>query len=82
MPANYVKEVEPKVVQKIVKRPVKVQEKIKVMKTGMRPEKRKVPKGGKQKPPGGKKLRRTPSGEEAHLAVVQILSPFFFNVSV
>ena len=63
VPANYVKEVEPKVVQKMVKRPVKVQEKIKVMKTGTRQEKRKVPKGGKQKTPGVKKLRRTPSGK-------------------
>ena len=64
VPANYVKEIDPKVVQKIVKRPVKVQEKIKVMRTGTRPEKRKVPKGGKQKPPGAKKLRRTPSGKQ------------------
>ena len=63
VPANYVKEVEPKIVQKVVKHPVKVQEKIKVMKTGIRQEKRKVPKGRKPKAPGAKKLRRTPSGK-------------------
>ncbi len=64
VPANYVKEVEPKVVQKVVVRPVKVQEKVKVMKTGTRPEKRMVPKSSKNKKPGTKKIRRTPSGRE------------------
>ena len=62
VPANYVKEVEPKIVQKMVKRPVKVQERVKVIKTGMRKEPMKREKklsGGS----GAKKLRRTPSGE-------------------
>jgi len=54
VPANYVKEIEPKVVQKIVKRPVKVPMKVKVEKTGVRKELRKKNTG----------LRRTPSGLE------------------
>ena len=55
MPANYVKEIEPKVVQKVVKRPVRVPVKVKVEKTGVRKELRKKTKSG---------LRRTPSGLE------------------
>lgn len=52
IPANYVKEIEPKVVQKVVKRPVKVPTKVKVEKTGVRRELRKKKTG----------VRRTPSG--------------------
>lgn len=52
IPANYVKEIEPKVMQKVVKRPVKVPRKVKVEKTGVRRELRKKKTG----------LRRTPSG--------------------
>ena len=53
VPANYVKEIEPKVVQKVVKRPVRVPVTVKVEKSGMRKELRKKDKTG---------LRRTPSG--------------------
>lgn len=52
MPANYVKEIEPKVVQKVVKRPMKVPVKVKVEKSGVRKELRKKKTD----------LRRTPSG--------------------
>ena len=52
VPANYVKEIEPKTVQKLVKRPVKVPVKVKVEKTLVRRELRKKKNG----------LRRTPSG--------------------
>ena len=52
LPANYVKEIEPKVVQKVIKRPVKVPMKVTVEKTGVRKELRKKKTG----------LRRTPSG--------------------
>ena len=52
VPANYVKEIEPKIVQKVVKRPVKVPTKVKVEKTGVRRELQKKKAG----------LRRTPSG--------------------
>merc|ERR1712032_1752700 len=38
VPANYVKEVDPKVVQKVIKQPVKVPEKVKVKKTVMKKE--------------------------------------------
>lgn len=54
VPANYVKEIEPKIVEKVVKRPVKVPRKVMVEKTGVRKELRK-----KKKKEG---LRRTPSG--------------------
>ena len=57
VPANYVKEMAPKVVQKTVKRPVKVQETVPVKKTAYRREK--VPK---KKKGSASKLRRTPSG--------------------
>lgn len=56
VPANYVKEIEPKVVQKVVKRPVKVPVKVKVEKTGVRKELQKKKTG----------LRRTPSGLEIY----------------
>lgn len=52
VPANYCKEVEPRKWQRVVKKPVKVQEKVKVKKTIYKTEAR----------PAGKKLRRTPSG--------------------
>ena len=55
-PANYLKEVDPKVVQKVVKHPVKVQEKVLVKKPVVKKE------VVKRKSSGGK-LRRTPSGE-------------------
>lgn len=55
VPANYVKEIEPKVIQKSVKHPVKEPVKVKVLKTGVRKELVKKPKGGAN-------LRRTPSG--------------------
>lgn len=55
VPANYVKEVDPKVVHKTVKRPVKVTEMVPVTKTAVRREKVKKKKGDT-------KLRRTPSG--------------------
>lgn len=59
VPANYVKEVEPKMVRKVVQKPVKVQEKVLVTKTGFKKEHVK-----KKKDKGNAKLRRTPSGKE------------------
>ncbi|KAL4238363.1 Spectrin beta chain [Mactra antiquata] len=55
VPANYVKEYEPKVVKKVVQRPVKVPEKVKVKKTVMKKE---VVKTKTEKP---STLRRAPS---------------------
>ncbi|XP_059148013.1 spectrin beta chain, non-erythrocytic 2-like isoform X3 [Physella acuta] len=55
VPVNYVKEVEPKVVQKVVKQPVMVPEKVMVKKTIMKKE---VVKKKKKK---SAKLRRAPS---------------------
>ena len=65
VPANYVKEVEPKVVQKKVKRPVKIPEKVMVKKVGYKKEKQK-----KKKPP---KLRRTPSGSFLYSSTMKFL---------
>lgn len=64
VPANYVKEVEPKVVQKKVKKPVKVPEKVMVTKTGTKKElvKKKAPKQKRNLKPSSK-LRRTPSSK-------------------
>ena len=59
VPANYVKDVEPKVVKKVVKNPVTVPEKVKVVKRGVRQELRQRKKAKKA---GGTKLIRTPSG--------------------
>ena len=56
VPANYVKEVQPKVSQKVVRRPVMVKEKVKVKKNVMKKE---VVKKKADKP---SKLRRAPSG--------------------
>ncbi|XP_052769142.1 spectrin beta chain, non-erythrocytic 2-like isoform X1 [Mya arenaria] len=56
VPANYVKDHEPKVVQKIVKKPVKIPEKVKVMKTVMKKE---VVKSKPQRSTSA--LRRAPS---------------------
>lgn len=56
VPANYVKEVDPKVVQKVVKQPIKVPERVKVKKIVMKKE---VVKKKKEKPSS---LRRAPSG--------------------
>ena len=55
LPANYVQEVEPKVIKKIVKKPIKIPVKVMVMKTGVRRE-----PIAKQ---NSSKLRRTPSGK-------------------
>ncbi|KAK3737897.1 hypothetical protein RRG08_028522 [Elysia crispata] len=55
VPANYVKEVEPKVVQKLIKQPVKVPEKVKVKRTVMKKE------VVKKKKDRSSKLRRAPS---------------------
>ena len=57
VPANYVKEHEPKIVQKVVQRPVKVAEKVKVKKTVMKKE---VVKQKAEKP---STLRRAPSSK-------------------
>ena len=56
-PANYVKEVEPKVTQKVIHRPTKVPEKVKVKKVVMKKE---VVRKKKEK---ASKLRRAPSGK-------------------
>lgn len=56
VPANYVKEVEPKVTQKVVRRPTKVPEKVIVKKTVMKKE-------VVQKKEKASKLRRAPSGK-------------------
>lgn len=56
VPANYVKEIQPKVHRKTVKKPVKVPVKVMVEKTGTKKELVK-----KKRTPSSK-LRRTPSG--------------------
>lgn len=56
VPANYVKEVQPKVMQKVIRKPMTVLEKVKVNKTVMKKE---VVKKKADKP---SKLRRAPSG--------------------
>lgn len=56
VPANYVKDHEPKVVKKVVQKPVKIPEKVKVMKTVMKKE------VVKSKPERASNLRRAPSG--------------------
>ena len=73
-PANYVKEVEPKIVQKKVKRRVKVPEKVMVTKTGTKKELQKKKKPKRNLKPGGK-VRRTPSGE--HYVCCSPLLDFF-----
>jgi spectrin beta len=66
VPSNYVKEVEPKVVQKVVRRPMKIPEKVKVVKTIMKKE---VVQKKKKK---SNKLRRAPSGRyPVHLAFLE-----------
>ncbi|XP_071162084.1 spectrin beta chain-like isoform X8 [Mytilus edulis] len=55
VPANYVKEVQPKVSQKVIRKPMKVKEKVKVKKTVMKKEVQ------KKKPERASKLRRAPS---------------------
>lgn len=57
VPANYVKETEPKVSSKVVKRPMVVPEKVRVKKTVMKKE------VVKKKPEKSSKLRRAPSGK-------------------
>ena len=56
-PANYLKEHEPKVVKKVVQKPVKIPEKVKVIKTVMKKE------VVKSKPERASNLRRAPSGQ-------------------
>ena len=56
VPANYVKEIEPKVYRKVVKKPVKEPVKVMVEKTGVRKELVKRKRGPSTK------IRRTPSG--------------------
>ena len=58
VPANYVREIDPKVIRKVVKRPSRVQVKQPVKKTGYRKETVKR----KRKKTKGSALRRTPSG--------------------
>lgn len=55
VPANYVKEHDPKIVKKVVQKPVKIPEKVKVKKTVMKKE------VVKQKPERASNLRRAPS---------------------
>lgn len=57
VPANYVKEVQPKVSKKVVRRPVKVKEKVMVKKTVMKKE------VVKKKANKASKLRRAPSSK-------------------
>ena len=56
LPANYIKEIEPKVIKKVVKKPERVPVKVKETRTGVRKELAK-----KKKP--ATSLRRTPSCE-------------------
>ena len=56
VPANYVKEIQPKVIQKVIRKPMTVLEKVKVKKTVMKKE---VVMKKADKP---SKLRRAPSG--------------------
>lgn len=75
VPANYVKEVEPKVAQKVVKRPVKVPERVKVKKTVMKKE---VVRKKKERVPS---LRRAPSGRKRVFTTVETFSSsLFFNL--
>ena len=59
VPANYIKEVEPKVVKKVVKTPTVESKPVMVTKQGLKQELRQKRKGKK----GGSKVRRTPSGK-------------------
>jgi hypothetical protein len=60
VPANYVKEIEPKVMQKKTKKPVVVPVKVMVTKTGYKKEMQTRLKPKKKKK-GSSKVRRTPS---------------------
>ena len=63
VPANHCKDIDPKVVQKKVKRKVMVPEKVLVTKTGTKKELQTVKKAKKKpKESRGSKIRRTPSG--------------------
>lgn len=73
VPANYVKEVEPKVVQKVVKQAVKVPEKVKVKKTIMKKE---VVKKKKEK---SSQLRRAPSGKTIHFNQMLQVCSLYIN---
>ena len=66
VPANYIREVDPKVIRKTVKRPTRVQVKQPVKKTGYRKET--VVK--KRKKVKGTTLRRTPSGTSQNMFMV------------
>jgi len=63
VPANYMKDVDPKIIQKVRKRPVKVPKKVRVIKTGTRKEvvQRKPSNEDSKR---SNKLRRTPSGKQ------------------
>ena len=81
VPANYIKEIEPKVVKKVVRKPVQVPEKVMVTKTGTRKElvKSKKPKK-KRDLKSSSKVRRTPSSEFwsnvlAHFIFILLLDP-------
>ena len=58
VPANYVKEVEPKIIQKVIKRPVMVPERVMVKKTVMKKE------VVRRKKDISAKVRRAPSGKQ------------------
>jgi spectrin beta len=57
VPANYMKEINPKVIKKVIKKTVNVPQKVMVTKTGYRKEIRPIKKKKSSK------VRRTPSGE-------------------
>lgn len=67
VPANYVKEIEPRMIQKTVRRPVKQPVKVKVLKTGVRKELVKKPR------PGAATVRRTPSGNFEGSSVLVVI---------
>lgn len=72
VPANYVKEHEPKIVKKVVQRPVKVPEKVLVKKTIMKKE---IVKTKAEKP---STLRRAPSSKREHRDICFILAEIFY----
>ena len=85
VPANYIREVDPKVIRKTVKRPTRVQVKQPVRKTGYRKET--VVK--RRKKVKGTTLRRTPSGTYhqgaacvCHVVVSAVLLVFRFDCCV
>ena len=77
VPANYIREVDPKVIRKTVKRPTRVQVKQPVKKTGYRKET--VVK--RRKKVKGTTLRRTPSGTCHQVAALSSVLCCLFSVS-